>query len=53
MAKLKAAKEEADAKQAQTQREMKEELERLRTSFMFKVLETFPDALNHSNRLVL
>jgi hypothetical protein len=37
MAKLKAAKEEADARQAQMQREMKEEMERLRTQFMFKV----------------
>jgi hypothetical protein len=37
VAKLKAAKDEADARQAQLQKEMKEEMERLRTQFMFKV----------------
>lgn len=37
VAKLRAAKEEADAKQAQVRREMKEDMERLRTQFIFKV----------------
>lgn len=36
--KLRAAKEEVDAKQVQMQREMKEEIERLRTQFIFKVM---------------
>jgi hypothetical protein len=36
--KLKAAKEEADAKQVLVQKEMKEEMERLRTQFTFKVM---------------
>jgi hypothetical protein len=35
--KLRAAKEQADAKQATMQKEMKEEIERLRTQFTFKV----------------
>ena len=34
---LKAEKEKADLKQAQMQKEMKDELERLRTQFVFKV----------------
>jgi hypothetical protein len=38
VARLKAAKEEADAKQLQLQKEMKEEMERLRTQFTFKVI---------------
>ena len=37
MARLRAAKGEADAKQLQIQKEMKEEMERLRTQFTFKV----------------
>jgi hypothetical protein len=36
LAKLKAAKEQADANQAQMKKEMKEEMERLRTQFLFK-----------------
>lgn len=35
--KLKAAKEEADAKQVQMQKEIKEEMERLKTQYTFKV----------------
>ena len=37
VAKLRAAREEADAKQAQMQKEIKEEMERLRTQYTFKV----------------
>lgn len=37
VANLKVAKEEADAKQAQMQKSMKEELERIKTQFIFKV----------------
>ena len=37
VAKLRAAKEEADVKQAQMQKEIKEEMERLRTQYTFKV----------------
>lgn len=37
VAKLRAAKEEADLKHAQMQKEVKEEMERLRTQFTFKV----------------
>lgn len=37
MAKLKSAKEEADAKQVQMQKEIREEMERLRTQYTFKV----------------
>ncbi|KIK67318.1 hypothetical protein GYMLUDRAFT_37407 [Collybiopsis luxurians FD-317 M1] len=36
ISKLKAAKDEADAKQASMQRDLKEEMERLRTQFIFK-----------------
>ncbi|KAJ3849048.1 hypothetical protein EV368DRAFT_85937 [Lentinula lateritia] len=36
ISKLKAAKEDADAKQMSTQRELKEEMERLKTQFIFK-----------------
>ncbi|KAF5393300.1 hypothetical protein D9757_000667 [Collybiopsis confluens] len=36
IAKFKSAKEEADAKQASMQRDLKEEMERLRTQFIFK-----------------
>jgi len=39
VAKLRAAKEEADAKQVQMQKEIKEEMERLRTQYTFKVFD--------------
>ena len=38
IARLRAAKEEAEAKHVEIQREMKEEMERLRTQFIFKVM---------------
>lgn len=41
IAKMKAAKEEADAKQKQMERQMKEETERLKTQFIFKVCSIF------------
>lgn len=37
LVRLKSAKDEADAKQIQMQKEMKEEVERLKTQFIFKV----------------
>lgn len=38
---MKAAREEADAKQKQMERQMKEETERLKTQFIFKVSRLF------------
>jgi len=43
VAKLKAAKEEADAKRAQIQKDMKDEMERLRTQFTFRVISFISD----------
>jgi hypothetical protein len=37
LAKLKSIKDETDARQIQMQKEMKEEVERLKTQFIFKV----------------
>lgn len=42
IAKLKAAKEAAELKQIQMQKEMKDEAERLRVQFIFKVITWVP-----------
>lgn len=40
---IKAAKEEADARQLQVQKEMRDEIERMKTQLLFKVIfQTFP-----------
>lgn len=50
VAKLKAAKEEADAKQIQMQKEIKEEMERLKTQYTFKVCKQDPgEEIDFSN----